>query len=97
MSMIHTEKERVLTKLEEEEIVRQREKSMLTEEIIELRKERERLAVENSRKANQIEYVATDKDKLQLELMNAQDTISRLRNNVRIPLHAEYFPTTYRG
>lgn len=82
LNMVYTEKEKVRSRLEEEEMVRQREKMLLTEEIFELQKERDRLSMENSRKASQIDYVATDKDKLQLELMNAEDTISRLRRSV---------------
>lgn len=63
-------------------VERQREKRILSEEIAELRRERDRLSLENSRKSGQINYVSNDKEKLEVELMNAEDTIRRLRLEV---------------
>ena len=63
-------------------VERQREKRLLSEEIIELRRERDRLSLENSMKSNQVEHVSTDKDKVEVQLLNAEDTIRSLRRQV---------------
>ena len=55
---------------------------MLTEEIADLRRQRDQLSLENTRKSSQVEHVSTDKDKVELQLMNAEDTIRMLRDQV---------------
>ncbi|XP_067936393.1 trichohyalin-like [Watersipora subatra] len=87
LDVVQSEKERVLTRLEQEEIERQREKRTLSEEIIQLRRERDQLYVENSRKSNQVEHVSTDKDKVELQLLNAEDTIRMLRKQLDEKTH----------
>ena len=63
-------------------VERQRDKRILTEEIAELRRERDRLALENTRKSTEVDHVSTDKENLQIQLLNAEDTIRSLRNQV---------------
>ena len=63
-------------------VERQRDKRILTEEIAELRRERDRLALENTRKSTEVDHVSTDKENLQIQLLNAEDTIRSFRNQV---------------
>jgi len=54
-------------------VERQREKRMLTEEIVELRRERDSLSLENSRKTNQLEHTSSNKEQLELQLLNSEE------------------------
>lgn len=63
-------------------VERQREKRLLNDEINDLRRERDQLSMENSRKSNQVEQVSTRKDNAELQLLNAEDSIRMLRNQV---------------
>ena len=72
-------------------VTRQREKRILSEEIEQLKRDRDALSLENSRRVNQVEHVSSDKETLRLQLRDSEGTVRMLRNQVS---HARFKPGT---
>ncbi|CAH1772500.1 unnamed protein product [Owenia fusiformis] len=89
LNSISTEKSRALDRLREEEDAHNREKRLLMEDLVNLKKEKTMLETEHSRKDTQMIEARSEMDKSAQALRNAEHKISILRSQLdqRIEQH----------
>lgn len=92
LDLVSTEKEKLMNRLKSEEDSHLREKRLLLEEIVQLKKEKELMEKDNSRKDNQILQARDELDKSAAAIRSAETKIQMLRNQVHVLSPKVLFP-----